>query len=131
VYAVLADYLLGHPSILPPKYFRHLRVVDGGQGAGTRITFEIVFFGAARRFEARVSEPEPGRRLVETDVRSGIATTFTVDADAAGRGSSVTIATRYRKPGLAGYVERWLSPRFLRAVYRDELRLLADKFGAR
>ena len=35
VYGILADYHVGHPSILPPA-FRNLIVEEGGVGAGTR-----------------------------------------------------------------------------------------------
>jgi hypothetical protein len=132
VYRILADYREGHPSILPPDYFRDLRVEEGGTGAGTRIAVDMRVFGSTRSFRASVSEPEPGRRLVETDVASGVATSFLVEpADREGS-SRVTIATRYRRAGLAGWIERWLAPRFLRRVYAAELALLADRAaGAR
>ena len=131
VYGLIADYRRGHPSILPPKYFRNLRVEEGGVGTGTRISFEMRSFGRVRRLHAQVTEPEPGRRLCEIYPDAGMATTFTVDPEDAGRKSRVTIATRYTKAGLSGWLERWLVPRFLRMVYAAELRELGVQARAR
>lgn len=125
VYALIADYLRGHPRILPRKYFEDLTVEEGGVGSGTRITFFMRSFGMRRLFRARISEPEPGRRLVETYDPTGMTTTFTVDGQGGGNTSLVTIATRYAKRGPLGWVERWLAPRFLRKVFAAELELLS------
>ena len=67
VYAVIADYDHGHPRILP-KQFTGLTVEQGGVGEGTVIRVSMRVFG--RRFEFRgfVTEPEPGRVLVERNV---------------------------------------------------------------
>jgi hypothetical protein len=35
IYRVLVDYEVGHPAIMPEKYFSKLVVVAGGRGAGT------------------------------------------------------------------------------------------------
>ena len=131
VYGVIADYRQGHPSILPPKYFQNLKVEEGGVGAGTRISFQMRRLGWVRRFHAQVTEPEPGWRLRETYPETGMATTFTVDPGDAGQNSRVTIATRYTKGGLAGWLERWLAPGFLRAIYTAELRELGVQTRAR
>ena len=124
VYGLIADYHQGHPSILPPKYFQNLQVEEGGVGAGTRISFQMRSFGGVRHFHAQVTEPEPGRQICETYPDTGMVTTFTVDPAAPGHSSRVTITTRYTKAGLAGWLERWLAPRFLRAVFAAELREL-------
>jgi hypothetical protein len=131
VYGIIADYHRGHPSILPPRYFQNLQVEEGGVGAGTRISFQMRSLGRVRRFRARVSEPEPGRQLRETYQETGMATTFTVDPEDTGHHSRVTIATRYTKAGLAGWLERWLAPGYLRAVYTAELRELTVQARAR
>ncbi|HEY8258649.1 MAG TPA: SRPBCC family protein [Gemmatimonadales bacterium] len=124
VYALIADYLRGHPRILPRKYFEDLKVEEGGVGSGTRISFFMRSFGVRRLFRARITEPEPGRRLVETYDPTGMTTTFTVDGQGGGQTSLVTIATRYAKRGPLGWVERWLAPRYLRKVFAAELELL-------
>ena len=131
VYGVIADYRGGHPSILPPKYFQNLQVEEGGIGAGTSITFQMRVFGRTHRLFARISEPEPGRRLDETYPDTGMVTTFTVDPEAAGKRSRVTITTAYTKAGLAGWLEQWVVPRYLRTVFATELDLLAIEAKAR
>lgn len=130
VYGLIADYRQGHPSILPAKYFQDLRVEEGGVGAGTRISFQMRL-GKLWRLHAHVTEPEPGRQLCEIYPDTGMVTTFTVDPKDAGSSSHVTIATRYTKPGLAGWLERWLVPRYLRAVFTAELRELDVQARAR
>jgi uncharacterized protein YndB with AHSA1/START domain len=127
VYGLIADYERGHPTILPPRYFQNLTVEAGGVGAGTRISFEMRSFGTILQIHGEVTEPEPGRRLVETYPASGTVTEFTVDPVAGAQAARVTIATRYRKPGLRGWFERLVVPSFLRTVFEAELRLLAER----
>src|SRR5688500_20175778 len=68
VYAILADYTVGHPHILPSAYFRNIEVEEGGGGAGTRIRFEMTVLGTRRTIRAENEEPKPQRALVELDV---------------------------------------------------------------
>jgi hypothetical protein len=130
VYGLIADYHQGHPSILPAKYFRNLQVVEGGIGAGTRISFQMRL-GRLWSLHAYITEPEPGRQLCENYPDTGMVTTFTVEPAEAGHNSRVTIATRYTKTGLSGWLERWLVPGFLRAVFAAELRQLDVQARAR
>ena len=80
VYATIADYRQGHPNILPKESLYDLQVEQGGYGAGTIIRFKARVLGVEQSFYHRVSEPEPGRVLVEQDIDSvqNLATTFTV-----------------------------------------------------
>lgn len=129
VYAILADYHQGHPQILPKQYFTKLVVEQGGVGAGTRIRFEMNAMGRKQLFHGVVSEPEPGRVLVESNVSDTMppsVTTFTVDPVAGGQQAQVTIHTQSQsRDGLGGMIERFLSKQFLRRVYTQELALLA------
>ena len=120
VYGIIADYNLGHPSILPPKWFGPLTVVEGGVGAGTRIRFSMKGMGPERPMEAVVAEPKPGRVLTETYPATGGVTTFTVDPVAGGT-SMVTFHTTWEARGVVGLFERLAAPGFLRRVYKDEL----------
>jgi Polyketide cyclase / dehydrase and lipid transport len=126
VYGIIADYRNGHPHILP-KAFRNLVVEKGGIGAGTVIRFDVRAFGVTRTLRAEITEPQPGRVLVEKNVEGDPSvTTFTVSPVDAGRASDVTIDTRLgAKPGLLGAIERAMSKRFLKTLYREELALLA------
>jgi hypothetical protein len=124
VYNILADYQVGHPAILPEPYFRGLSVEQGGRGAGTVIITRKKVMEAERTFRMAVTEPQPGRVLVESDGTT--TTTFTVEP--LGKGTCrVTIATDTQpSPGLQGWIERLFSPPFLHRVYRQELENLAE-----
>ena len=125
VYDTIANYHIGHPRILP-KQFRNLRVEKGGVGAGTVITFQVKVFGRTDSYRAEVTEPDPGRVLVERNVE-GMAsvTTFTVEPGASADEAIVTITTEVRgRGGWAGAIERFMIERALRPMYAEELRLL-------
>ena len=124
VYATIANYREGHPRILP-KQFSGLTVEKGGVGAGTVIRFQMRAFGRTQSFRGVVTEPEPGRVLVETyQEPNPSATTFTVNP--VGAGSEVVISTELPvRGGLLGSIERALSERYLLPIYREELELLA------
>lgn len=125
VYAAIADYHHDHPEILPKPPFVSLDVEQGGVGAGTVIRVQMRVLGRLQGFRAVVTEPEPGRVLVETN-DNGYATTFTVDPRADGRHAFVTIATEMTgRAGVLGTLERWFVARLLRPVYVKELGQLA------
>ena len=126
IYAVLADYHEGHPAILPQPYFHELVVEEGGRGAGTVIRVRMEVLGAEQRYRLHVSEPEPGRVLIERDPDLDVATTFTVAPLNGGSRSLVTIATESRpSPGLRGLLERIVNPPVTRRIYKEELKNLA------
>jgi uncharacterized protein YndB with AHSA1/START domain len=122
VYALLADYLDGHPRILPPA-FSDLTVLQGGTGAGTVFRFALKLAGRTQEGEARVEEPKPGHVLTETYQDRGAVTTFTVDP--VGNQSRVRIETTWQSSrGVTGLLERLFSPRMFRKLYSDELDLI-------
>ena len=123
VYELIADYRTGHPSILPPEYFEDLQVEEGGRGAGTRIRFTMKSFGTRRISRANVTEPDPGRLLVETDIETGTTTKFIVEPLADTR-TKVTFDTTFPVRGWSGWLQSWLVPGYLRKVYAAELKRL-------
>jgi hypothetical protein len=127
VYVAIADYREGHPNIVPKESIYDLQVEQGGYGAGTIIRFKVKVLGVEQSFYQRVSEPEPGRVLVEQDIDSvqNDITTFTVDPVEDGRKSHVEISTVMNtSPGLKGVVERIIVPIVNAQMYRKELKLL-------
>lgn len=124
VYGIIADYRRVHPHILPRKYFEWVEVEQGGHGAGTVICFQMRALGRTRVLRAVVTEPEPGRVLVETDTSGdGPVTTFTVEP--AESGSEVTISTILTSTGgLRGGFERFVLKRLLRRIHARELEQL-------
>ena len=133
VYATIADYRQGHPAILPEKYLYDLQVEKGGYGAGTVIRFRSRILGVEQSFHHQVSEPTPGKVLVEQDVEQPrVTTTFTVLPAEQGKKAHVEIATMMAvSPGFKGLIERLLVPGALLPVYREELRLLGAVAGQR
>ncbi len=135
VYSLIANYLDGHPRILP-KQFSNLMVEQGGVGAGTVIRFQMSLLGKRQYFRAAITEPDPGRVIVETYLDgNNSVTTFTVDPGTAPADSRVTISTELPvKEGFAGAIERKVSTLLLRPIYLKELQNLArvatGPFGA-
>jgi Polyketide cyclase / dehydrase and lipid transport len=127
VYAAIADYKEQHPHILPPEYFRRLEVLEGGVGAGTRTRVEMRVLGSTRVFEQIVTEPEPGRVIMESNQDGSGVTTFTVDATGSGESAQVTISTDVTsRPGIAGRLERFVVARMLPRIYRKEIAQMAE-----
>ena len=127
VYNIIADYHHGHPLILPKPYFISLSVEHGGFGAGTIINFEMKVAGKTQAFRAAISEPEPGRVLVETNLGDrGVVSTFLIEPRVGGQASAVTITTEgvTERDGLAGSLERMMTTNYLQRIYKKELRLL-------
>ena len=127
VYSILADYRQGHPKILPMKYFKRLDVIEGGTGAGTRVRGEVQVFGRTVTFEHVVSEPEPGRRMIESDVSGSSVTEFVVEP--VDGGARVTIRTQFttEREGFLGRIERWMTAATLEKIYKEELALLKSE----
>jgi hypothetical protein len=125
VYNLIADYRDGHPHILPRKYFEWLEVEQGGRGEGTVIRFQMRVLGQTRVLRAVITEPDPGRVLVETDTSGdGPVTTFTVEPE--GAGCNVTISTELTSAGWPlGAIERFVLRRLLRRIYARELEQLS------
>ena len=124
VYAILTDYRGAHHRILPPKFFTGVEVVNGGQGAGTELKVSARFFGKETTLRMIVAEPEAGRVLTETDMDTGLVTTFTVEAESE-TATRVTIGTVWTsQSGFAGFLEKLLMPGQMRRMYREELALL-------
>ena len=128
VYTILADYHDGHPRILPQQYFSALEVKQGGVGAGTALRFQMRASGTTRTFLADVTEPEPGRVLVESnrlenDPASTSVTTFTVDPINRDQQARVTISTALTA---SNWLEGLFTTMFLRRVYAQELKQIAS-----
>lgn len=127
VYGIIADYYNGHPYILPHPYFSNLEVEQGGIGAGTHIRFNMSVMGQTRVVKGVVTEPEPGRVLVESYPADHIVTTFTVIPIEQGHYAQVTFTTEGpTRGGLAGAIERMMTVMLLKHIYRKELKLLTQ-----
>jgi hypothetical protein len=122
VYQCIADYRQHHrPGGFLPPAFHDMYVTRGGVGAGTIITFKVTLGGRTRTVTQEVSEPEPGRVLLEPNDLD--RTTFTVEP--AGGRCRVRVDTVLDARGLQGVLTRLFAPRLLQPLYADELERLA------
>lgn len=128
VYGIIANYIDDHPRILP-REFSDLVVEQGGIGSGTIIRFKMRVLGRTQNYRAIITEPEPGRVLVESYLEpEGTVTTFIVDPEANGTQSRVTFSTAMPvKSGFVGKIERFVSTRVLRPIFMRELQLLSAR----
>jgi ribosome-associated toxin RatA of RatAB toxin-antitoxin module len=122
VYHLISDYREHHQpeGFLPPAFSDQV-VERGGVGAGTVVRFTSNLGGRRQTVTATISEPEPGRVLVESS--PGLETTFTVEPVDDQR-ARVRFDTVFEAGGLTGLLVRLLAPRLLRPVYADELERL-------
>lgn len=122
IYEILADYRTSHPLILPKPYFLSLDVEEGGVGEGTIVNFQMRALGRTQSFRSLITEPVPGRTLLETDLNSGIATRFDLSPLEKDTHTKVTISTELRNRGA---VEGLIAKLLLQKIYRQELERLA------
>lgn len=125
VYRILSDFEHHHANILPPA-FSDLRVEAGGTGAGTVVSFRMRLGGKTSQFRQRVSEPQPGRVMTETDLKTGAETSFVLVPEADDR-TRVAIKTSFpRSKGIAGLLEQLFAPRMIKKLYLEELSRLDE-----
>ena len=122
MYNLIADYRNGHPRILPKEYFLSLDVEEGGFGAGTIVQFQMRLLGQIQSFRSLITEPEPGYLLVETDIQSGIPTSFKVESAGDNHHARLTISTELKGRNA---VESFFAKILLEKVYGQELDLIA------
>jgi hypothetical protein len=123
IYHCIADYREHHrPDGFLPPAFSELEIERGGVGAGTELRWVVMAGGRCRAITATVSEPDPGRRIVETG--SGVETIFSVEPTA--DGARVRFDTTIDDPGIQGLLNRLFLARTLAPIYDDELRRLEE-----
>lgn len=119
VFGLIRDFREHHPNFLPDA-FSDFKVVEGGVGAGTVVTYTFSAGKRVRQYRMTVAEPTPGSVLTETDANSSLVTTFTVTGS--GDDSTVRIHTSWDGTGgIGGIFEGIFAPRALKSIYADEL----------
>lgn len=125
VYAVIADYEVGHQAILPKPYFKRMTVLEGGQGAGTEIEVDMEVFGVEASYHQRVSEPELGHVIVERDINTGLASTFYLKSMNADTQTEVKIVAEIAlSGGIRSLMERLFNPLIIGHILKKELQNL-------
>ncbi|HEX2619236.1 MAG TPA: SRPBCC family protein [Phototrophicaceae bacterium] len=127
LYAIISDYRVGHPAILPKPYFTDLVVEKGGQGAGTVMTVKLKVWGQVSIYHQIVSEPEPGHVILETEMNTGQFSSFTFEPLNGGEQTRLTIYSEFpASRGLKGWLERLTMPGIAGKIYHKELDNIAE-----
>lgn len=127
-YAALADYRRARPDLLPAE-FSGYEVHSGGTGAGTTVGWTLQ--ATPRRSRDclfTVTEPEPGRRLVETDANSSMVVAWTVRGTPGGAEVEVTAGWQ-GAGGIGGIFERIFAPKGLNRIHDQVLAALAARLS--
>jgi polyketide cyclase/dehydrase/lipid transport protein len=123
VYAVLRDYRVGHPAIIPRPPFTDLTVEKGGVGTGTIVHSDMVVWGRKFHYRQEVTEPEPGHILVETSTDQDQGTKFILEPLNNGTQTRLTISSYMPgHSGMYGWLERVMTVPSARGIYQKELR---------
>ena len=130
VHAALADYH-GRPRILPASYLDY-KVEEGGQGAGTVVSYRLRAGRRERPYRMEVAEPTPGVTLVERDRNSSLITTWILNTTAGGTATDLKLSTIWEgSGGIGGFFERTFAPRGLRRIHGQLLDRLTREVGPR
>ena len=105
-----------HQRFLPPAFsdFKISRAASASRRQ------QVTAGGRTRSYRMQVSEPAPGRTLVETDTGSSLVTTY--DVAPQGDKSLVGITTSWDGAGgIGGFFERTFAPRAMERLYSEAL----------
>jgi Polyketide cyclase / dehydrase and lipid transport len=129
VHAALADYH-GRADILPGNYLDYT-VEEGGQGAGTVVSYRLRAGRRQRRYRMEVAEPTPGVTLIERDRESSLVTTWILGPTASATATDLRLSTIWEgSGGIGGLFERAFAPRGLRRIHGELLDRLTRRLGA-
>ena len=121
VFGALADYAKVRPTILPPE-ITDFQVLDGGAGAGTRISYRLhATKKRVRQVEATVTEPVAGKQLLEADSNSSLVVLWEVAPITEGRSTLKVRVSWQGATGIGGFFERRFAPAGIRRIYSTEL----------
>lgn len=118
VLAAVADYQTVRPKILSPQY-REYRVLEGGQGAGTVVSWKLQATKSRVR-DVKASVDVAGHTVIEKDANSSMIINWTV-APAGETSSTVTLKTTWQGAGgVKGFFEKTFAPLGLSKI-QDEV----------
>lgn len=118
VLAAVADYETIRPKILPAQYSGY-RVLAGGQGAGTVVTWKLQATESRVR-DVKAEVDVAGRTVIEKDVNSSMVTNWTVAP--AGTGCTVSTKTSWTGAGgVKGFFEKTFAPLGLKKIQAETL----------
>jgi len=117
VYAALTDYRVRRPQILTQNFLDYM-VEQGGEGAGTEISYRLRAARRERPYHILVKEPLKGWVLTESDQHSSLVTTWTLSPEDDGLRTRVRVDSEWEGgTGVGGFFERTFAPLGLRRIY--------------
>lgn len=121
VYAALTDYRVRRPQILTQNFLDYT-VEQGGEGAGTEISYRLRAARRERPYHILVKEPLKGWVLTESDQHSSLVTTWTLSPEDDGLRTRVRVDSEWEGgTGVGGFFERTFAPLGLRRIYTSML----------
>lgn len=121
VFAFLSDYGDSRQRILT-AHFTDFTVEEGGQGAGTVVSYRLRAGQRERFYRMRVEVPVDGEVLREVDTESSLVNTWSLTAIAGGAQTHVTLSSEWQGTGgIRGFFERTFAPLALRRIYSELL----------
>ena len=125
VRALIGDYLGARSQILT-EHFHDYQVIEGGSGAGTKVSWKLQATAKrVRNVVADITEPQPGT-VVETDENSSMVTTWSVREAVSTAAVVVRIETTWNGAGgIGGFFEKTFAPKGLKRIYDEMLGKLA------
>jgi len=127
VLAAVSDYRGVRPKILPAQYSGY-QVLEGGQGAGTVVTWKLQATKSRVR-EVKAHVDVAGKTVIEKDANSSMVINWTVAP--AGTGSTVTMKTAWTGAGgIKGFFEKTFAPLGLRKIQDEVLANLKKEVEA-
>ncbi len=128
VYAFLKDYTK-RSQILTDNYLNY-KVEEGGNGAGTVVTYRLHAANRERGYHIQVSDPGTGKTLQESDTGSSLVTIWTMTPEADGQKTHVQIASDWEGgKGVGGFFEKTFAPLGLKRIYTEILGKLSTTFA--
>jgi hypothetical protein len=140
VRGALVDYESVRPLLLPDN-FDDYRVLAGGRGAGTEVSWTLLVGDPRPRRRWQLGRPklEPwdclvqvdeagDNQIVERDTRTALVTTWTVHEAGEGRTAVRVLASWPGPDGLSGLLTRSRQQLALRTIYEDILTRLHEHF---
>jgi hypothetical protein len=126
VYAILSDYKNERPRLLTPNFLDY-KVEQGGQGAGTVVSYRLHAANRERPYKIRVSAAQPNSLLVEQDENSSLVTKWSLSPFHAGQRTKVLVSTTWEGgTGVGGFFERTFAPLGVRNIYNAILAKLSN-----
>lgn len=122
VWAILTDFTVARPQMLPGNYEEYHAEVNDSSGVVT-LVYRLRAGGRERAYHMRVEETTPGRVLTERDQASTYTTRWLIERVGPGEHTRVSLTSEWesRAKGVAGFFERCFAPLGIQRIHQETL----------